>query len=313
MTDNAPPVVLMAVSEDRPLKSVLEGIEHELYHVRSGALAVECANALRPDVIVIGLELSDMSGAEACRRLRAQPRVGHNVPILLLSTEAPTPEQRVAALEAGAWDFARYQGGMRELSLKVRTYVQAKRNIDAALAESAVQPEVEFHNRQSMARRARELGALLARVRGSLACVVFSLDHDPLPSDIGALVARASRVSDIVGSVRPNELAVIAPATDEAGAVVLARRVQLELGQGAFAGRAPAALNAGYDAVSNMGYRPMDPLALMARASAAVRVGKAVPGHPWLRRYEDSAAWRPQMADLDAVRDAASTERKAIV
>jgi CheY-like chemotaxis protein len=311
MTDSAPPIVLMAVSGERPLKSVLAGIEHELYHVRSGALAVECASALRPDVIVIGLDLADMSGAEACRQLRALPRIGHTVPILLLSAEAPTPEQRVAALEAGAWDFVRYPGGLRELSLKVRTYVQAKRNTDLALADSAVQPEVEFHNRQSMARRARELGALLARVRGSLACVVFSLDHDPRPGDLGALVARASRVSDIVGSVRPSELAVIAPATDEAGAVELARRVQLQLGQLAPAGRAPASLNAGYDAVSNMGYRPMDPLTLMARASAAVRVGKVVPGHPWLRRYEDGAAWRPQMADRDA-RVAVTTERKAI-
>lgn len=303
----------MAVAEDRPIKSVLDGIEHELYHVRTGALAVACANALRPDVIVIGIDLPDMSGAEACRLLRAHPRIGHNVPILLLSADAPTPEQRVAALEAGAWDFGRYPSGLVELSLKVQAYVQAKRNIDIALAESMVQPEAVVHNRQSMARRVRELGGLMARVRGSIACVVFAMDTDQADPDTGTLVARASRISDIVGSVRPSELAVIAPATDEAGAVVLAQRVQAHLAREAFAGRAPASFAAGYDAVSNMGYRPMDPLALLARASAAVRVGRPEPGHPWLRRYEDSAAWRaPMKAGNTGQMAVATTERKGI-
>src|SRR5258706_325215 len=160
----ASPIVLMAVPQDHPLESVLTGMPHEVYHVTTGALALDCAPALRPDVIMLASDLPDMPGLEACRALHAHPRLAHNVPILILSAEAPTPEQRVAALQAGAWDFVRYPNDLVELSLRVQAYVQAKRNIDVALSESLGDSANVVHSRAGLARRARALGALLARL-----------------------------------------------------------------------------------------------------------------------------------------------------
>src|SRR2546422_8161975 len=59
---------------------------------------------------------------------------------LIIATDRPTPEQRVAALRAGAWDFVRHPGDPEEVALKLQTYVQAKRNIDVAFAEGPVGP-----------------------------------------------------------------------------------------------------------------------------------------------------------------------------
>ena len=291
-TAAAPPVVLMAASQESPQIGVLHGIAHEVYHVRSGALAIDCAGSLRPDVILISLDLLDMTGIAACRALRAHPRVGRNIPILLLASEPPTPEQRVAGFDAGAWDFVRYPDEPEQFSLRVQAYVQAKRNIDVVLAETAAVPEAFVHTRSGLARRARELGALMARMRGALACVVFVVDDDK-ESTAGALVARAARVSDIVGTLRPSEFAVIAPATDENGAVLLARRVLAMMQRGNGGEHAAPTLNVGYDVVANVTYRPIDPVALLARASAAVRIGKPLPGSPWLRRFDESVSWTP--------------------
>lgn len=293
---SVPPVVLIAARQEHSLGTVLEGERYEVYQVHSASLALECAPSLRPDAILLDAGLTDMSAIDACRQLHDDLRVGHSVPIVLLAPERPSPEQRVAALRAGAWDFVTHSGGPEELSLMLQTYVQAKRNIDLALAEGVVDPTTGVHNRSQLARRARELGALMARQHGALACVVFALETDALDPRVGTLVAQAARVSDVVGVLGPGDFAVLAPATDEAGAVKLAQRVsgvvRQELGRlGRLA--AASALRVGYEAVGNLRYTPIDPVELLQRATAAVRSGRPESDAPWVRRFDLGSATRP--------------------
>jgi PleD family two-component response regulator len=254
--------------------------------VHTGTLALAWAPDLRPDAIVLDADLPDTSGIALCEALHGDLRIGHNVPILLLTPEQPTPEQRVAALRAGAWDFLVPGRDQDELPLTLQTYVQAKRNIDLALAQGLADPATGVHSRSSLARRARELGALMARRHGALACVVFALDHD---ATAGSLVVHAARVSDVVGALSPTEVAVLAPGTDGAGAVTLAHRIGAAISGGA-ASRPAATLRAGYEAVDNFTYAPIDPVELLTRAAVALRNGVPDPRAPWLRRLEGERA-----------------------
>ena len=126
--------------------------------------------------------------------------------------------------------------------------------------------------------------------RGALACVVFALDADPADARAGRLVARSARVSDVVGALSPTEFVVLAPATDHAGAVKLAQRIGGALREvvGATSPVAPALLHVGYDAVTNLKYSPIDPVALLLRATTAVRNGTPEPGCPWMRRFDEA-------------------------
>src|SRR6266496_3764155 len=130
-----PPIVLIAVSKEQWLASALGGDRFAVIQVHSGALARAVAREVRPDVIILEETLPDMSGVDACRLLYADPQIGHYVPILIVARDQPTPAQRVTALRAGAWDFLRYPRNPEELSLTLQVYVQAKRNIDAAMAD----------------------------------------------------------------------------------------------------------------------------------------------------------------------------------
>jgi hypothetical protein len=49
----------------------------------------------------------------------------------------------------------------------------------------------------------------------------------------------------------------------------------------------------GYEAATNLKYSPIDPVALLARATAAVRDGKPEAGAPWVRRFELAAGTKP--------------------
>jgi hypothetical protein len=133
----------------------------------------------------------------------------------------------------------------------------------------------------------------MGRKHGALGCVVFSLEAAVPDLETASLVARSTRVSDVVGSLGPAEFAVLAPGTDGVGMVQLALRVGHALSNGA-GGRTAfvpgATLRAGYDAVANFTYAPMDPVELLGRASTAVRTGKPEAEYTWVRRYEDNGA-----------------------
>ena len=286
------PVILVAVGRERSLARLLDPNGYTVIEASTGARALERARETRPDIIILDTELSDLSGLEACRLFRGEPHVGRNVPILLLASGTPTPDQRVTALRAGVWDFLRYPGDPDELTLKLETYVQAKRNIDDTLAEGLVDPVTGLHNRPGLARRARELGALMARHHGALACVVFHVES--LPSDPRAahLVAQTARVCDVVGSLGPGEYAVLAPGTSDAGAIRFAQRVASALTASPGGGQdrsVTPGLRVGYDAVVNLKYAPIDPVALLGRAALAVRTGRPEPGYPWVRRFDAAA------------------------
>lgn len=293
-TPAAQPLVLIAATREHALGGVVDTRRYAaVVQVPSAAQALEWARRLRPDAILLDAELPDMAGIEACRQLHADTGIGHNVPILILAADRPTPEQRVSALHAGAWDFLSFQESPDDFSLKLRAYVQAKRNIDVAFADTLVNPVAGLHSRPGLARRARELGALMARMHGALACVVFTLEADHVDPQTGGLILGAARISDVVGVLGPSEFAVLAPATDDVGAVHLARRVRGALSQGRGGekpGGGAASLQVGYDAIANLTYSPADPVELLSRAGAAVRTGKPEPEAPWVRRYAEPGA-----------------------
>ena len=100
-------------------------------------------------------------------------------------------------------------------------------------------------------------------------------------------------MSDVVGALSANEFAVLAPGTDHTGAVKLAQRIRGALRDVVGAGSPSAsksALQVGYDAVSNLKYSPIDPVALLLRATTAVRNGTPEPGCPWMRRFAEAKA-----------------------
>jgi PleD family two-component response regulator len=255
------------------LARALDPSRYTTVDIASGTIALEWAPDVRPDAIILDADLPDMSGIDVCRQLHADLRVGLSVPILIVESDKPTPEQRVAGLRAGAWDFLRFPSDPSDVSLTLETCVQAKRNL-----EDPSQGEVEgpsgLLGRPGLARRVRQLGALMARKHGSLSCVLFALD-EPDPK-AGARLASVARRSDVVGSLSPTELAVLAPNTSEAGAVTLARRLSDVLGT----------RQVGYAAAENLRYSPMDPVSLLAQASAAVRTGQPDPNYPWVRRFQ---------------------------
>jgi CheY-like chemotaxis protein len=74
-----------------------------LMHARSGASGVELAQAHRPKLILLDLNLPDMHGSEVLRELQREPATAQ-VPVVVLSADA-TPSQIERLLAAGARNY----------------------------------------------------------------------------------------------------------------------------------------------------------------------------------------------------------------
>ena len=75
----------------------------KLMHARSGETGVEFAQAHRPKLILLDLNLPDIHGSEVLRRLQNEP-VTAKVPVVVLSADA-TPSQIERLLTAGARNY----------------------------------------------------------------------------------------------------------------------------------------------------------------------------------------------------------------
>lgn len=308
MTQSGPsaglPLALVAGEEDGSAGWIEDGLSSNGFAVLrtpTGQYAITRARTTNPDVILTEAVLPDMSGLELCRTLREDPRISKSTPLLVTTPHTPTREQRIEALRAGAWECLGRGTDPTELVLKLRALMRAKLDADRARAEGLLDASTGLYNRQGMARRVQEMGSQAFREHGSLACVVLALDLETDAVANGDAAAAtilrsvqamktAGRLSDVVGRLGPTEFAVIAPATDPQGAVRLAERLVLAIRESAASSKERLPLRqvrVGYEAVTNVGYAPIQPVDLLVRATTALRRGTAVAGSSWIRRYDE--------------------------
>ena len=89
-------------ADNRELRSViLRARGYQVTEAASGAEALDIAMRSCPEVLLLDVNLPDLSGIEVCRRLKSHPPCEHSVVILVSATELAT-EQVLEGFAAGA-------------------------------------------------------------------------------------------------------------------------------------------------------------------------------------------------------------------
>lgn len=275
------------------IEQLLDANGFAVLRTPTGQHALARARTTNPDIVITEAVLADMSGIELCRTLREDQRTSSSMPLLVVTPHAATREQRVGALRMGVWECISPATDATELVLKLQAYMRAKMDADRSRLEGLLDPTTGLYNRRGMARRVQELGSQAFREHGALACIVIALDLDPAAAASGDEAASAiltsvqalksaGRLSDVLGRLGPTEFAVIAPSTGPAGAVTLAERLIKSI-----KAKGVRQVRVGYEAATNVGYEPIQPVDLLVRASTALRRGSAVGGTTSIRRYEE--------------------------
>ena len=244
--------------------------------------AIDQASGAAPDLIVLDDSLPDIDPLDASRALRDDPRVGSSVPILLVTAGKPSTVEHHAALRAGIWEHLAHSLHADELGAKLDGYLHWKREAAQARNGDALADHTGMYTLRGLALRARELTLQAFHHAASLACVAIAAINDEL---LAGVLRASGRRSDAIGRVAPGEFAVVAPGTDRAGAVVLAERMARAAQAATREGWLPG-LRAGYDAVTNARYTPIEPKNLLGRATSALRFAKTDGGDAgWIRAF----------------------------
>ena len=90
----------------------------EVIEARNGLEAVEKAQQVHPDLIVLDIKMPRMNGYEACRKLKETPEL-RDVPVIFLSAKGQRQEIE-EGLSVGAADYILKPFAPEELIAKVR-------------------------------------------------------------------------------------------------------------------------------------------------------------------------------------------------
>ena len=299
-----PPVVLVASAFgtwlNQALASLLEPRGYRVVAVSSGREVLDQASLVRPDIVVMDADLADADSITVCRTLR-QNRAAWNMPVVMITSTPATKQQRIAALEAGAWDYVSVLLNPEELTLKLDAMARLKIEMERMLDESAVDPASGLYTMRGLERRARELTSEAFRRHAPLACVALGIDLKPVSKAAAAPAARLpvanryaaeilrtqGRVSDAIGPWGQGAFAVLAPGTSPSGAVRMAQRLSqmLETAGPRPAGLPPLLVRAGYEAVADQHATPMEPTILLEHASTALNHVSATGTGERIRAY----------------------------
>jgi diguanylate cyclase (GGDEF)-like protein len=227
------------------LRDQLEEEGYEVFEAEDGASAlVQCA-AVRPDAILLDVEMPGLDGREVLLRLKKDARLS-DVPVVFLTGRTGTDDM-VAGLRAGAHDYLKKPFETAELIARIGGAVRIKRLQDELRERNAqldhlsrIDALTGCYNRRHIDEQLSHIGGSARRHAQPMALLMIDIDHfkrvndmeghlggDLVLQQLVALLQSTVRAEDVVGRWGGEEFLVVAPQTDLAAGMALGERVRL--------------------------------------------------------------------------------------
>lgn len=211
----------------RSVETILLAAGYDVVRTFTGRETLEAAARRLPHLFILDHQLPDISGLEVCRQLREDQRFGASAPILITTAGPSGRTQRMAAHEAGAWEFYGQPLDGEALLHKVRVYIDARREVLRVAHEGLIDQASGLYNRHGLVRRATELVSEARRKGSGVSCVAVAAEADTTQNGLGARLIEAirtsSRSADVRGRLGPAAFAVVVNGDEAVGARVASR------------------------------------------------------------------------------------------
>ena len=215
------------------IKSQLEEEPLEFHSAYDGNTGVTMAASLRPSLVLLDVDMSDMDGFEVCRRLKANVATT-TIPVIFLTADFQIKD-KVAGLDLGAVDYITKPFKPEELSARVRASLRAKHALDSkAMVDGLTglwnRKYLEEHLAMQMT-QANRLGRPVAYIAGDLdglrkinAKYGIPLGDEVIRS-VGNILLSECRAEDAVCHFEGGRFAILVSIMGRAGAGRLADRL----------------------------------------------------------------------------------------
>lgn len=220
------------------LVTSLLGDEAVTIHSAFGAeTGLVLAASLRPELILLDVEMPEVDGYETCRRLKAEPATA-SLPIIFLTARATT-EEKVHGLNLGAVDYVTKPFKLSELLSRVRAALRTSHLIRLLEEKALIDSLTGLGNRAMFDERFAAEVSLRIRTGNPVSCIVLDVDHfksvndqyghpfgDIVLKKIGEVLLEICRVEDVACRHGGEEFVVLLPQTSAAHAALLAERMR---------------------------------------------------------------------------------------
>jgi two-component system cell cycle response regulator len=216
-----------------------------LHHALNANEGFAKALEIKPDLILLDVDLPLVTGFEICQRLKEEPTTA-NIPIIFL-TGAAEIYTKVQGFDLGAIDYVVKPFEPAELRARVRAALRTKRFHDLLSARSHVDGLTGVWNRSYFNQRFGDEISAAQRYGRTVALVMLDLDHfkalndsfghpfgDQVLQVVGEVLHTSLRTTDAPCRYGGEEFALILTETDELGATVSAERIRQQIAQHAF-------------------------------------------------------------------------------
>jgi diguanylate cyclase (GGDEF)-like protein len=216
-----------------------------LHHALAADEGLTKARELKPDLILLDVDLPLMTGFEVCQKLKLDPLTAE-IPVIFL-TGASDVYTKVQGFDLGAIDYVLKPFEPAELRARVRAALRTKRFHDLLSARSHVDGLTGIWNRSYFNQRFGDEMSAAQRYGRTISLVMLDLDHfkslndtyghpfgDQVLQAVGDVLHSFLRTTDAPCRFGGEEFALVLTETDEEGALITADRVRLQLAQLAF-------------------------------------------------------------------------------
>jgi diguanylate cyclase (GGDEF)-like protein len=296
---------ILLVDDDSMVVRILSRILADFTPLRfatSGRAALKLARESVPDLVLLDVDMPELSGFEVCKAFKGDPALAE-VPIIFI-TSHESAQLEAKGLELGAADFIGKPPHAPLVLARVRTYQRLKMLSDTMrsavkmdfLTGAVTRRELEKALTQEWLRAQRSaapLALLLADIEGFTAYnAEFGEEKADacLKSVADSLRLAAHRPTDVLGRFAGGKFALLLPGTDAQGASTVARRAMdevsdLQIPHAASMGSGRVTLSVGgscRDASCSMTWNAAAaavPNDLIAAAEQALKSARSAGGH----------------------------------
>jgi diguanylate cyclase (GGDEF)-like protein len=271
----------------RALQIALRDDHHTPIVARDGLETVDLALDRSPNAIFLGIDLAGLSGMDVARALRALDPTEY-VPILFLAeseAEAKTiTDARLPLTECLTAPFELAQVKTRaNAALRTGERIASIRHRGSETAPLAItDPLTQLYHRRYILHRLAYEAARAVRYATPLTVLLVDLDNlgevnqrygvlqgDAVLMEVGLLLRKLARTTDVVGRYDAQDFIVLTPQTDAQGARVLAERIRKIAEEQPF-GADQFKVTVSIGVASTPGKDLAENLALAGRAAAAL-------------------------------------------
>jgi signal transduction histidine kinase len=177
------------------LRQTLEPRGYEVLLASNGQMALKVISRTRPDLVLMDVNMPEMDGYEACRRLKAIPELAA-VPVIFITANDDS-ESLVQGFEAGGVDYIAKPFKEKEVLMRVQTHVTIH------LLTHALR-EMNNEKNEFMGIAAHDLRNPLSAIKGYTEMIIEdaqTLKHAELERNGRRVLEAVSRMAEMVGNL----------------------------------------------------------------------------------------------------------------